>query len=95
MVVQSLAVDVRSTEGAQGWNIDYLALASPSCKYWSFGTEESSRLVAVPGTLLGPEGSGFLPAFRIGKPVFGPCPAGRTSASRRQAPHVGEVPPAF
>ena len=28
----------------------------------------------APGTLLGPEGSGFLPAFRTGKPVFGPCP---------------------
>jgi hypothetical protein len=57
-VVQSLAVDERSTAGAQGWNIDYLALTSVGCEYSSFGSVESSGRVAAPGTLLGPEGSG-------------------------------------
>ena len=76
-VVQSLAVDDRSTAGAQGWNIDYLALTLVSCKYSSFGSVESSRRVAAPGTLLGPEGSGIRP---LRDRVTGPDPTcGRTA----------------
>ena len=69
-------MDERSTAGAQGWNIDYLALTHVSCKYSSFGSVESSRLVAAPGTLLGPEGSGIELTFR---PVNGLGPSLRTN----------------
>jgi hypothetical protein len=76
-------VDERSTAGAQGWNIDYLALTSARAAsttpaftgqvlQWTEGSGKR-RLVAAPGTLLGPEGSGDeLDSFWIGIRRSGP-----------------------
>ncbi len=66
-------MNVRFTTGAQGWNIDYLALTQGQLRVqvrrFVDAQWKAAGRVAAPGTLLGPEGSGMQPPSGSGKPV--------------------------